>query len=104
MLAFLFSSDLFGACTMPTQAWSLLSPCIAVRSDHFEVATTVDLATDVVIEGVPHTIVWGGLYSGGNRQRLRLPLTSQNHASLRGSCPQGITIPNGNLNSMQKIS
>lgn len=23
---------------MPTQAWSLLSPCIAVRRDHFEVA------------------------------------------------------------------
>ena len=30
---------------------------------------------------------WVGLYSGGNRLRLRLPLTSQNQAPLRGSCP-----------------
>ena len=30
-----------------------------------------------------------GLYSGGNRLRSRLPLTSQNQASLRESCPQG---------------
>jgi hypothetical protein len=44
--------------------------------------------------GVPHTVVWVGLYSGGNRLRLRLPLTSQNQAPLRGSCPQGVTIPN----------
>ena len=46
--------------------------------------------------GVPHTVVWVGLYSGGNRLRLRLPLTSQNQAPLRGSCPQGVTIPNAN--------
>jgi hypothetical protein len=37
--------------------------------------------------GVPHTTVWVGLYSGGNRLRLRLPLTSQNQAPLCGSCP-----------------
>ena len=37
---------------------------------------------------------WVGLYSGGNRLRLRLSLTSQNQASLRESCPQGVTIPN----------
>ena len=48
----------------------------------------------LLLMGVPHTVVWVGLYSGGNRLRLRLPLTSQNQAPLRGSCPQGVTIPN----------
>ena len=33
-------------------------------------------------------------YSRGNRRRLRLPLASQNQASLRESRPQGVTIPN----------
>ena len=37
--------------------------------------------------GVPAHICAVGLYSGGNRLRLRLPLTSQNQASLRESCP-----------------
>ena len=44
--------------------------------------------------GVPAHICAVGLYSGGNRLRIRLPLTSQNQASLRESCPQGVTIPN----------
>ena len=50
----------------------------------------------LLLMGVSHTVVWVGLYSGGNRLRLRLPLTSQNQAPLRGSCPQGVTIPNAN--------
>ena len=44
--------------------------------------------------GVPAHICAVGLYSGGNRRRLCLPLTFQNQAPLRGSCPQGVTIPN----------
>ena len=44
--------------------------------------------------GVPAHICAVGLYSGGNRRRLCLPLTSQNQAPLRESCPQGVTIPN----------
>ncbi len=44
--------------------------------------------------GVPAHICAVGLYSGGNRRRLCLPLTSQNQASQRESCPQGVTIPN----------
>ena len=39
--------------------------------------------------GVPAHICAVGLYSGGNRRRLCLPLTSQNQAPLRESCPQG---------------
>ena len=54
----------------------------------------VAFATTMLYLGVSHTVVWVGLYSGGNRLRLRLPLTSQNQAPLRGSCPQGVTIPN----------
>lgn len=34
MLAFLFSSDMFGACSMPTQAWSLRSPYAVVALSH----------------------------------------------------------------------
>ena len=44
-------------------------------------------SVELLLMGVPHTVVWVGLYSGGNRLRLRLPLTSQNQAPLRGSCP-----------------
>ena len=41
----------------------------------------------LLLLGVPAHICAVGLYSGGNRLRLRLPLTSQNQASLRESCP-----------------
>ena len=39
---------------MPSQAWSLHSPCIAVRRNHFLVAATVNLTADVVLQGVHH--------------------------------------------------
>ena len=47
------ASQLFGS-AMPSQAWSLHSPCIAVRRNHFEVAATVNLTADVVLQGVHH--------------------------------------------------
>ena len=47
-----------------------------------------------VVLGVPAHICAVGLYSGGNRRRLCLPLTSQNQASLLESCPQGVTYRN----------
>ena len=47
--------------------------------------------------GVPAHICAVGIYSGGNRRRLCLPLTSQNQASQRESCPQGVTIPNADV-------
>ncbi len=39
---------------MDKRVCPLLSPCIAVRRDRFEVATTVNLTADVVLEGVHH--------------------------------------------------
>ena len=46
--------------------------------------------------GVPAHICAVGLYSRGNRLRLRLSFASQNQASQCESCPQGVTIPNAN--------
>ncbi|MCQ2287236.1 MAG: hypothetical protein MJZ76_10270, partial [Bacteroidales bacterium] len=46
--------------------------------------------------GVPAHICAVGLYCKASRAhlRLRLPRVSCNQASLRGSCPKGVTIPN----------
>ena len=44
---------------MPTQAWSLLSPCIAVRSNHFQVTAKS------AYYGRSRTFCAVGLYSGG---------------------------------------
>ncbi len=39
---------------MDKRVCPLLSPCIAVRRNHFLVAATVNLTADVVLEGVHH--------------------------------------------------
>ena len=54
--------------------------------------------------GVPAHICAVGLYSGGNRLRLRLSLTSQNQAPLRESRPQGVTIPNATRGEQSTIN
>ena len=53
------ASQLFGS-AMPTQAWSLHSPCIAVRRDHFEVA-----AKSAACYGRSRTFCAVGLYFMG---------------------------------------
>ncbi len=47
------ASQLFGS-AMDKRVCPLLSPCIAVRRNHFLVAATVNLSADVVLQGVHH--------------------------------------------------
>ena len=47
------ASQLFGS-AMDKRVCPLLSPCIAVRRNHFLVAATVNLTADVVLQGVHH--------------------------------------------------
>ena len=82
---------------MPKQAWARLSTYAFVAGVDFAVMFLKELFGRSPLVRV-------GLYSGGNRLRLRLSLTSQNQAPLRESRPQGVTIPNATRGEQSTIN
>ena len=80
------ASQLFGS-AMDKRVCPLLSPCIAVRRDHFEVA-----AKSAYYGRFPHYRVGRAILQGYPCAPAARPRGSCNQASLRESCPQGVTL------------
>ena len=80
------ASQLFGS-AMDKRVCPLLSPCIAVRRNHFQVA-----AISAYYGRSPHYRVGRAILQGYPCAPAARPRGSCNQASLRESCPQGVTL------------
>ena len=88
------ASQLFGS-AMDKRVCPLLSPCIAVRRNHFQVA-----AISAYYGRSPHYRVGRAILQGYPCAPAARPRGSCNQASLRESCPQGVTIPNADAENL----